>query len=106
MVKQLTAINPKSTVVYRFIGKTIFLKCVNLEYASQLIAQIIKKGGRVRKSRSWLMCDIFGENKKFIFSGIEYNLEEMELSEVEEVVCNFYNNTLTKQGFKCKVEEI
>ena len=64
MGKQIIAKNIKTTAIYRFYSKLIYLKCNNLSYIEQLVSQIESKGGRVKIKENWAEIDIFW--KKYI----------------------------------------
>ena len=106
MSKEIIAKNPKNTVVYRFVGKDVFLKCNNMQYAAQLIQQIKQKGGHVKEGRGWLKCDLFGEHAYANLGPVQIDLSKELDTEIEQKLCDFFSITLEKAKFKVEVKDI
>lgn len=105
-MKQIIARNPKTTAIYRFVGRRIYLKCNNMQYASQIMAQIRARGGIIRQGRNWLEADIFGENKIARIGENEIDLEKASDNEIEAILVNFFLKILEKAKFETKLEEV
>jgi len=106
MPKEIIAKNPRTTVIYRFVGKEVFLKCSNMQYASQLINQIKQKGGHVKEGRGWLKCDLFGDHSFANLGPVQIDLSKEVDLEIEKKLCDFFSITLEKAKFKVEVKEI
>ena len=106
MPKEIIAKNEKTHAVYRFIKRGIFLKCNNLQYASQLVQQIKDKGGKVTHRRNWMLCDIIGSHDAAILGPYKINVLEDSDEKIEETFYNFFLMTLQKAGFKCEGKDI
>lgn len=105
-MKQITAKNPKTTAVYRFVGRKIYLKCNNIQYATQLMAQIKARGGFVKQGRNWIEADIFGDNTIAKIEGNEIDLEKTSEDEIQTMLVNFFLKMLEKAKFETKLEEV
>jgi len=106
MPKEIKAVNDKTTAVYRFIGKNVFLKCNNMQYAAQLIAQIQSKGGSVKQGRNWLQCDLIGEHSVANLGTSIIDVDQDSDDTIENKFCEFFKATLEKAQFKVEVNEI
>ena len=120
MSLQLTAIKATTTIVYRFIGKLVYIRGSHNAHSIQLANQIKAKGGIVTQSNSaWLKCDMFGDNKLFNLTNHKIDLESnliknktnKELTtasdeNIEKVLCDFFKQMLEVSEFKCEVKEI
>ena len=106
MAIEIRAKNPKTTAIYRFVGRDIFLKCNNMQYAAQLIAQIQSKGGKVKQGRGWMQCDIYGDNQTAKLGEWNVDLEEDSPDEIEKKASSFFKFSLEKANFKVEVKEI
>ena len=97
-MKQITAKNQMTKVIYRFRKNQVFVKCNNLQHSRQIISQLEDRGWIITQSSSWIRC--------------EYPRELIKLDEGEtdvDIEMNFINlflMNLRKAGFEIKLEEI
>lgn len=106
MVKQITATNDKTTAVYRFIGKLIYLKGNNSDYIEQLVSQLKSKGAEIRMLKGWAEVNIFGKNTYVKLGNITMDLSVMTPEEVQDILADFFKTTLDSSGMKCEVIDI
>jgi|TARA_Y100000034_G_C6683709_1_gene300663 hypothetical protein len=106
--KELTAVNPKATVVYRFIkgDRHIYIKSNDLTYAPQMITQLEAKGATVKQSRNWLKADLFATHPKAKFGDQEVDVDNDDPEKVQDALILFFTQNLEKAGFKVEVKDI
>ena len=109
-MKQITATKaiPPVTVIYRFDGRFIYLKCGNMQYASQIIANIKARGGIILQGTktNFMQINIFGNNDFIKIGNNEINVNESKSEEIETILINFFLMNLKKAGFETKLEDI
>lgn len=93
-------------IVYRFLGRKIYIKFNNLKYAAGFLAQIQAKGGRVAQGRNWLEVDMFGSHKTAKLGEENLDLENDSEDKIEEVLVKFFYEKLKLQQFEIKMEEL
>ena len=104
--KQLVAIKDTTKVVYRFIGKLVYLKGSHNAYFQQLADQIMSKGGSVVNNAGWLKCDLFGGHTEAKLGSIVLDLTKTSDEAVQETLVGFFKDTLELSGFECTITEI
>lgn len=104
--KQITAKKDNVLAVYRFIGKWVFLKVNNIQYASNLIKQIESKGGKIYHNRGWIKCDLFGEHTEAKLGGLTLDLTKTSEETIQESLFNFFYGTLEKVSFELEVSNL
>ena len=107
MVRELHAKLKKdgntTTVKMRFVGRYIYLKSNNSNYAQQIIGQMRDKGALIESGKSsWIRIDIFGDKKIVKLAGIEYDMGVVEDGTLEEGLQSFYTHQYLKAGFKVR----
>jgi len=106
MGKEIIGKRHPVTAIYRFYGREIFLKSNNNEYPEQLINQVKARGGTVEQAGGWYKLDIMGSHELVKLGDKEINSKETPMEEIEDILSNFFNNTLKAQGFKTEVKNI
>lgn len=104
--KQIKAVNSRTTAIYRFIGRDIYIKSNDPTYSSNLIAQVESKGGKVVAAGDWWKCDIFGDNVDIKLGRHHLNLKEDSDDEVQEALVDLFSDTLKKSGFMVEVTDL
>ena len=93
-------------IIYRFLGRKIYIKFNNLKYAAGFLTQIQAKGGRVIQGRNWLAVDMFGNHKTAKLGEVTLDLEKDSENKIEEVLVKFFHDKLKTQEFKIKLEDL
>lgn len=119
MPKEIIAIKVPNTIVYRFIGRLIYIKGNSNTYTKQLVQQIEQKGGIVIFGNGWARCNIFGDNTNIklgkwsvdfeanLVTNTETKVIDVASDDViEKVLCDFFKQTLEVSEFKCEVRDI
>ena len=119
MGKEIIAVKTPARVVYRIVGKIVYIKGNVNQYAEQLAKQIVAKGGKISYAANWVKADMFGDNTLFNLKDhtidFESNLitnkstkEIMTASDenIETVLTDFFKQTLEMSGFVCEVKNI
>ena len=104
--KEIIARNPQTTAVYRFIGRIVYMKMNNLEYAQPLIDKIVQKGGKVETNKGWIRADIIGDNKIVRFGQYEINVDTQSETEIQNMFVEFFTAILKQSGFICEIKDI
>lgn len=88
-------------LVLRVIGRKLYYKFNNSQYAEQVISQLQSKGALIQKGRGWIMVDMFAKiPQDFVKLGdVEFKLSETTPEELEGILAKFYIIQYTKAGF-------
>ena len=91
--------------VLRVIGKIIYYKYNDSEYAKKVIDQLKQKGAKIEfsKNNDWIRVDIFSDLEIIKLGDKEINLTESSNEQIEEFIFNFYLNQYKKLGFMVEV---
>lgn len=87
--------------ILRIIGKIIYIKVNNWQYASQLIANLEAKGAKIDKSSrfGWIKIDMFKDNTLVKLGEEEFDVTEKLDEEIEQILADFYVQQYVKAGF-------
>lgn len=105
-MREIKAINPQTTAIYRFDGKLIYLKVNNEAAGQQFVAKIVQMGGKIVKAKGWFRVDIFNENTYVKLGSLILDLTILTDKEVEDKLFDFFEGFLKMSGFKVEVNNV
>jgi len=89
------------SVVMRFIGKLIYFRFNNNQYAQQVINTLREKGAFIKTGRMWVLVNMFtASSDVFTIQGKTINITESSPEQIEDFLADFYAMQYTKAGFK------
>lgn len=104
---QLTATNDRTTAVYRFIGKLIYLKSTDQSQAATLISRLRAMGANIRESRNWVEIDMIKDKEVIKLGPNEIDISEMDDKQIEAEMANFFEQILLQAGMTVnKLKEV
>ena len=86
--------------VLRIIGKLLYFKFNNNQYAQQVVAQLQAKGAIINLGKGWIRVDMFRDLEEVRLGEKEFNTKKTSDEEIEELLHDFYINHFKKSGFK------
>ncbi|HDK42517.1 MAG TPA: hypothetical protein ENG87_04000 [Candidatus Pacearchaeota archaeon] len=89
--------------ILRIIGKDLFFKYNNNQYAEQAMKQMENKGAIIIRKREWIKVNLFNNQENVIMGGKEFNVNETLIEDIEMILFNFYMEQFKKAG--CEVKE-
>jgi len=87
--------------VLRIIGKILFFKFNNNQYAERIIEQMKQRGAIIDfgKNKEWIRVDIFRDLELIKLGDKELDLKESSEEEIERFIADFYIEQYKKANF-------
>lgn len=95
-------INPQMgeiKIIMRIIGKFIYFKYNQSEYAENIMKQMSERGAIIIKARDWIKVDMFHGKEDIKIGEKEFNVITTNEKEIEKILSEFYVSQYLKAGF-------
>ena len=89
--------------ILRIIGKDLFFKFNDSQYAQNMIFQMQQNGAIINISRTWVRVNIFGDNEYIKLGENEFNVKETSIEEIEQILCDFYAQKYKEAKFEVEI---
>lgn len=86
-------------VIMRIIGKIIYFKFNQSDYAEHIMKQMSERGAIILKARDWIRVNIFSNNEEIKIGNYEFNVNTTPEPEIERMLSEFYVAQYLKAGF-------
>ena len=88
-------------VVYRFMGKEIFIKKQgNNPNIQKVKEQMIQKGADVQEAKNWIKINFIKDQKMIVMAGQEFDIEDKTDQDIENFLADFYEKEFKKGGYQ------
>jgi len=86
-------------VVMRLIGKFIYFKFNQSQYAETIMQQMSARGAIIVQAKDWIKVNIFEGREDVKLGEVEFNLNTTPEPEIEKILSEFYVVQYLKAGF-------
>jgi hypothetical protein len=88
----------------RIIGRKIYLKTSTSEPARQMIDKLREGGAQIFEgTKGWIEIDMFVLSSCVRLGGKEFDIEEISVEELENILFNFYTSKYREAHYEIKV---